>query len=220
MNANDQFFARDAKWIRAAVAPLPASRKVYVAGLARRTSACRCARSRRRDTPASFGAETNPPFAVYDTLGSVHRSGGAHRHPRGACRRCARAWIAERGDTEELRRPRPPSTAARGSPIRALARLRFDLHRKPLRAQAGRQRHADALRAARHRHAGDGVRRHPREPARDEVARAAEACAPASGPELRRGDPRRSSRRSSCATRWRAAARSSRPTSTTRRSSR
>ena len=32
MNANDQFFARDAKVDSAAVAPLPASRKIHVEG--------------------------------------------------------------------------------------------------------------------------------------------------------------------------------------------
>ena len=134
MNANDQFYARDAHVDSAAVAPLPSFAQDPRRGLARRTSACRCARSRSRDTPASFGAEKNPPIVVYDTSGpytdpaatiDIRRGLPALRAP----------WIAERGDTVELDGP----TSAYGQARLAdpeLAGLRFDLHRKPRRAQA------------------------------------------------------------------------------------
>src|SRR5947199_9378694 len=66
MNANDQFFARDAKVDAAAVEPLPASRKIYVEG-SRPDIRVPMREIAQSDTPASFGAETNPPLCVYDT---------------------------------------------------------------------------------------------------------------------------------------------------------
>jgi len=68
MNANDQFFARDARVDSAAVAPLPASRKIYVEG-PRADVRVPMREIAQQDTPASFGAEKNPPLAVYDTSG-------------------------------------------------------------------------------------------------------------------------------------------------------
>ena len=55
MNANDQFFARDAKVDSAAVAPLPASRKIYVQG-SRPDIRVPMREISQSDTPASFGA--------------------------------------------------------------------------------------------------------------------------------------------------------------------
>src|SRR6476469_11101564 len=100
MNANDQFFARDAKVDSAAVAPLPASRKIYVEG-SRPDIRVPMREISQSDTPASFGAEPNPPVYVYDTSGPYTdpdaridiRSGLAHLRA---------GWIAERGDTEDL----------------------------------------------------------------------------------------------------------------------
>ena len=66
MNANDRFFARDAKVDSAAVAPLPASRKIYVPG-SRPVIRVPMREIAQSDTPASFGVEKNPPLAVYDT---------------------------------------------------------------------------------------------------------------------------------------------------------
>ena len=70
MNANDRFFARDAKVDSAAVAPLPASRKIYVEG-SRPDIRVPMREISQSDTPASSyeGAEKNPPLAVYDTSG-------------------------------------------------------------------------------------------------------------------------------------------------------
>ena len=63
MNANDRFFARDAKVDSAAVAPLPASRKIYVEG-SRPDIRVPMREIAQSDTPASFGAENNPLLAV------------------------------------------------------------------------------------------------------------------------------------------------------------
>ena len=68
MNANDQFFARDAQVDAAAVAPLPASQKIYVQG-SRSDIRVPMREITQSETPASFGAERNPPLAVYDTSG-------------------------------------------------------------------------------------------------------------------------------------------------------
>ena len=68
MNANDQFFARDDKVDSAAIAPLPASRRIYVEG-SRADLRVPMREIAQTDTPSSFGAESNPPLAVYDTSG-------------------------------------------------------------------------------------------------------------------------------------------------------
>ena len=134
------------------------------------TSACRCARSRRptrrrrsapkrirRSSSTTRRARTPIPTAKIDI-----RSGLPPLRAR---------WI------ESAATPRSCDglTSAYGRARLAdaeLAGMRFDLQRQPRRAKAGRQRHADALRAARHRHAGDGVHRDPREPeARGNAAR-------------------------------------------------
>ncbi len=162
MNANDQFFARDAKVDSAAVAPLPASRKIYVQG-SRADLRVPMREIAQSDTPATFGAEKNPPLAVYDCSGPYTDPDTSIDIRRGLAPLRA-AWIAERDDTVELAGPTSAFGQARLADP-ALAGLRFDLHRKPRVAQPGCECHADALRAPRHRHAGDGVRRDPREPA-------------------------------------------------------
>jgi phosphomethylpyrimidine synthase len=131
MNANDKFYARDALVDSAAVAPLPNSRKIHVEG--RRADIRVPMREiAQSDTPASMGAERNPPIVVYDTSGpytdpaakiDIRRGLPALRAP----------WIAERGDTVPLDGP----TSAYGRTRLAdpeLAGLRFELDRKPRRA--------------------------------------------------------------------------------------
>jgi phosphomethylpyrimidine synthase len=134
MNANDRFFARDAKVDSAAVAPLPASRKIYVAG-SRDDLRVPMREIAQTDTPASFGAEANPPLAVYDTSGPYTDPAASIdiRHGLPALR--AR-WIGERDDTTMLDAP----TSAYGRARLAdpeLAGMRFDLHRPARRAKAG-----------------------------------------------------------------------------------
>src|SRR6476469_3966167 len=134
MNANDQFFARDAKVDSAAVAPLPASREIHVEG-SRPDIRVPMREIAQTDTPASFGAEKNPPLAVYDCSGP-YTDPAANIDIRKGLPPLRAAWIGERDDTEAL----PGPTSAYGHARLAdpaLAGMRFDLHRKPLRAKAG-----------------------------------------------------------------------------------
>jgi phosphomethylpyrimidine synthase len=100
MNANDQFFARDAKVDSAAVAPLPASRKIYVEG-SRGDVRVPMREISQSDTPASFGAEKNPALAVYDTSGPYTDPSAAIDIRKGLAP-LRSAWIAERNDTVEV----------------------------------------------------------------------------------------------------------------------
>src|SRR5689334_14714905 len=100
MNANDKFFARDARVDAAAVAPLPASRKIYVQG-ERRDVRVPMREIAQTDTPASFGAEKNPPLAVYDTSGPYTDPQATIDIRKGLSALRAR-WIDARGDTATL----------------------------------------------------------------------------------------------------------------------
>ncbi len=134
MNANDKFYARDAHVDSAAVAPLPSSRKIHVEG-SRPDVRVPMREIAQSDTPASFGAETNPPIVVYDTSGPYTDPAAAIDIRKGLPALRA-PWIAERGDTEPL----DALTSAYGRARLAepeLAGLRFDLHRKPRRAKPG-----------------------------------------------------------------------------------
>jgi len=133
MNANDRFFARDAKVDSAAVEPLPASRKIYVEG-PRPDLRVPMREISQTETPASFGAEKNPPIVVYDTSGPYTDPATEIDIRRGLPALRA-AWIAEREDTEELAAPTSEYGRARLADP-ALAGMRFDLKRKPRRAKA------------------------------------------------------------------------------------
>src|SRR5947209_16042434 len=130
MNANDQFFARDAKVDSEAVAPLPSSRKIYVEGS--RPDICVPMREiAQSDTPASFGSEKNPPIVVYDTSGP-YTDPTVPIDIRKGLPPLRRRWINERDDTVELE----GLTSAYGRERlndAELAGMRFDLLRKPRR---------------------------------------------------------------------------------------
>ncbi len=134
MNATDQFFARDAKVDAAAVEPLPASRKIYVAG-SRADLRVPMREITQGDTPASFGAEANPPLTVYDTSGPYTDPAAVIDVRKGLAPLRA-PWIAERSDTAELDGPTSGFGRARLADP-ALAGMRFDLHRLPRRAASG-----------------------------------------------------------------------------------
>jgi phosphomethylpyrimidine synthase len=134
MNANDRFYARDAHVDAAAVAPLPSSRKIFVEG-SRPDVRVPMREIAQSDTPASFGAETNPPIVVYDTSGPYTDPAATIDIRQGLPALRAR-WIEMRGDTVEL--PGPTSAYGRARLAdAALSGMRFDLHRKPRRARPG-----------------------------------------------------------------------------------
>ena len=135
MNANPQFLAATAKVDEAAIHPLPNSRKIYVQG-SRPDLRVPMREIRQSDTPASFGAEQNPPIYVYDTSGP-YTDPAVQIDIRSGLPALRAAWIAERGDTEELPGPSSQYGIERLNDPK-LAELRFDLHRKPRRALAGR----------------------------------------------------------------------------------
>ncbi len=135
MVANPKFNAQLAHVDEAAIQPLPSSRKVYVSGT-RPDIRVPMREIAQADTPASFGAEANPPIFVYDTSGPYTDPGVKIDIRRGLAP-LRLGWIGERGDTEEL--PGPTSRYGRerlADP--KLAELRFDLKRRPRRATGGR----------------------------------------------------------------------------------
>ena len=135
MNANPQFLAATAQVDEAAVQPLPNSRKIYVEG-SRPDIRVPMREISQSDTPASFGAEPNPPVYVYDTSGP-YTDPEAQIDIRSGLAPLRAAWIAERGDTEELAGPTSQYGIERLNDPK-LAELRFNLHRKPRRAIPGK----------------------------------------------------------------------------------
>jgi phosphomethylpyrimidine synthase len=135
MNANPQFLAATAKVDEAAVQPLPNSRKIYVEG-SRPDIRVPMREISQADTPASFGAEKNPPIYVYDTSG-IYTDPDAKIDIRSGLPALRAAWIAERDDTEELAGPTSKYGVERLNDPK-LAELRFNLHRKPRRAKVGK----------------------------------------------------------------------------------
>jgi len=134
MNANPQFLAATATVDEAAIQPLPNSRKVYVQG-SRPDIQVPMREISQSDTPASFGAEKNPPIFVYDCSGP-YTDPKAKIDIRSGLSPLRAKWIEERGDTEELAGPTSEYGRARLEDPK-LAELRFNLKRKPRRAKAG-----------------------------------------------------------------------------------
>src|SRR6266705_2996404 len=103
MNANPKFIAQAARVDEAAIKPLPNSRKVYVEG-SRRDIRVPMREVAQSDTPASFGAEKNPPIYVYDTSGPYtdQRTRIDIRHDLAPLRA---TWIEERDVAAQHSRP-------------------------------------------------------------------------------------------------------------------
>jgi phosphomethylpyrimidine synthase len=132
--ANPKFIAATARIDEGAVQPLPNSRKVYVTG-SRPDLRVPMREVSQSDTPASFGAEKNPPVFVYDTSGP-YTDPSVRIDIRRGLPPVRGAWVLERGDTEEL----PGPTSAYGRDRLSdpkLISLRFDLKRRPRRARPG-----------------------------------------------------------------------------------
>ncbi len=134
MNANPNFLAATAKVDEAAIKPFPNSRKIYVQG-SRPDIRVPMREIAQSDTPASFGAEKNPPIYVYDTSGPYTDPDVTIDIRKGLAPLRAK-WIEERGDTEVLPGPSSAYGRARLADPK-LAGLRFDLKRPPRRAKAG-----------------------------------------------------------------------------------
>ena len=135
MNANEKFIAAKAQVDEAAIAPLPNSRKIHVQG-SRPDIRVPMREISQSDTPASFGAEPNPPVFVYDCSGP-YSDPSATIDIRSGLPALRQAWIDERGDTELLDDLSSEFGRLRAAD-RKLDELRFPgLHRKPRRAKAG-----------------------------------------------------------------------------------
>jgi phosphomethylpyrimidine synthase len=134
MNARQKFLATEARVDAAAIQPLPSSRKVYAAG-SRLDIRVPMREIAQADTPASFGAEKNPPIYVYDASGP-YTDTAARIDVRAGLAPLRAHWIEERGDTELLDGPSSAYGRERLADAE-LAEMRFDLKRRPRRAQAG-----------------------------------------------------------------------------------
>ncbi len=134
MNANPKFLNATAHVDEAAVQPLPNSRKVYLEG-SRPDVRVPMREIVQSDTPASFGAEKNPPIFVYDTSGP-YTDPAARIDIRSGLQPLRLQWIEERNDTAELDGPTSQYGRERLADAN-LASLRFNLKRKPRRAKPG-----------------------------------------------------------------------------------
>ncbi len=120
--------------MKASIQPFAASEKVYVQGSSpdiqvpfRKVS--------QSDTPASFGAEKNPPLYVYDTSGP-YTDPAASIDLRLGLPALREEWIEARGDTERLSGPSSSYGHERQHDPK-LSDMRFEHIRSPRRAKAG-----------------------------------------------------------------------------------
>jgi len=127
LNANPTFLAAQAEVDSAAVTPLPNSRKIYVTG----------SRPDLRVPMREISLSgDNAPVTVYDCSGPYSDPDATIDIRKGLGTPRA-AWIAERNDTELLDGPTSDYGRLRLADEK-LDALRFELHRQPRRAQAGR----------------------------------------------------------------------------------
>jgi phosphomethylpyrimidine synthase len=134
MNANPKFLSATAHVDEAAVKPLPSSRKVYVQG-SRADIQVPMREISQSDTPASFGAEPNPPMCVYDTSGP-YTDPLAAIDIRNGLKPLRERWVEERVDTELMAGPTSIYGRTRLDDAK-LAQMRFNLQRTPRRAKSG-----------------------------------------------------------------------------------
>jgi len=140
MNANPKFivpkFSAEAAHVdAAAVKPLPNSRKVYVQG-SRPDLLVPMREISQAETPASMGAEVNPPIYVYDCSGP-YTDPAVKIDIRSGLAALREGWIAERGDTETLDKLTSEYGQQRLNDPE-LAEMRFNLRRAPRKAKPGK----------------------------------------------------------------------------------
>ena len=135
MNAQPSDLARAAQELsEAVVRPIPGSRKIHVQG-SRSDLQVPLREIRQAQTPTLFGGENNPPITVYDTSGPYTDPDYAVDLASGLPALRA-AWIAERGDTEQLAGLSSEFGRKRAADSK-LDALRFTGTRVPRRARAG-----------------------------------------------------------------------------------
>jgi len=119
---------------KASIQPFAASQKFYVQGSSPdiRVPLRKVSQS---DTPASFGAEKNPPIYVYDTSGP-YTDPAVSIDLRLGLPALREGWIEARGDTERLTEPSSSYGHERQHDPK-LADMRFEHIRSPRRAKAG-----------------------------------------------------------------------------------
>ncbi|MGB5305720.1 MAG: phosphomethylpyrimidine synthase ThiC [Gammaproteobacteria bacterium] len=136
MSAIPQDFISKATQLSDAVTQaFPNSKKIHVQG-SRPDIRVPLRQVQQSDTPASMGAEKNPPITVYDTSGPYTDPAASIDLMRGLAE-VRTAWIEERGDTEQLTGPGSVYGRERQTSPE-LAHLRFEHIRKPRCARNGR----------------------------------------------------------------------------------
>jgi phosphomethylpyrimidine synthase len=138
MNAIDKnlpkFVNETASVDEGATKPFAKSRKIYVEGN-RPDIRVPFREISLSDTPSAFGAEKNPPVVVYDTSGP-YTDPDVKIDIRNGLPALRASWILERDDVEQLDGPTSEFGHQRLVDPE-LSQMRFNLHRKPLRAKAG-----------------------------------------------------------------------------------
>jgi phosphomethylpyrimidine synthase len=114
--------------------PFPASRKIYVPG-SRSDIRVPMREIEQRDTPAMFGAETNPPITVYDNSGP-YTDPDATINLVSGLQPLRAGWVRDRGDTNELDGPSSEFGLDRLKDKKT-RHLRFAATRNPRRAING-----------------------------------------------------------------------------------
>ncbi|MFA6178913.1 MAG: phosphomethylpyrimidine synthase ThiC [Candidatus Methylopumilus sp.] len=117
--------------------PFAKSRKIYIEG-SRPDIRVPFREISLSDTPSMFGSgkdEKNPPVMVYDTSGP-YTDPEVSIDIRNGLPALRAGWIAERNDTEQLDGPTSTFGQQRLHDPE-LTQMRFNLHRKPLRAKSG-----------------------------------------------------------------------------------
>ena len=117
-----------------AVQPFPGSRKIYLEG-SRPDIQVPMREITLTDTPATFGAEPNPPVLVYDTSG-IYTDPDAKINLKEGLPEIRRNWIEERADTELLSGVSSAFTQQQKENSE-LDVLRFEHLREPRRAKSG-----------------------------------------------------------------------------------
>ncbi len=132
---DNSMLSQTAEVDKASVQPFPKSRKVYIQG-SRPDIQVPMREISLDATPTDMGGEVNEPLYVYDTSG-LYTDPAANIDVRTGLPALRQNWILERDDTEQLDGMTSEYGRVREADLR-LDHLRFDLQRKPRRAQAGK----------------------------------------------------------------------------------